>query len=192
MMNHFFAKRYEMKKFTTKTVVAIAIGAALYGVGGLLSIPVFANTTLRPAIAILAIFAALFGPVVGFLVGILGHSLTDLFGGWGFWPSWILGSGIAGCIIGFFGKATRERLDGGDFPGKDIATFLLLSLAGNFIGYSVSAILDYFIYSEPLNKVIAQQLIGSGSNTVMIAVIGTTILALVANRNKQESNLSED
>ena len=181
-----------MKKFTAKTVVVIAIGAALYGVGGLLSIPVFANTTLRPATAVLAIFAALFGPIVGFFVGILGHALTDLFGGWGFWPSWILGSGIAGLIVGFFGKATSNRLDEGTFPTKDIVLFIILGLAGNFIGYSVSAILDYFIYSEPLNKVIAQQLISSSTNTVMIAIIGTAILALVANRNKQESNLSED
>ena len=41
-----------MKKFTAKTVVVIAIGAALYGVGGLLSIPVFANTTGRRRAAI--------------------------------------------------------------------------------------------------------------------------------------------
>ena len=38
-----------------KTVVIIAIGAALYGVGGLLSVPVFANTTIKPAMAILEI-----------------------------------------------------------------------------------------------------------------------------------------
>lgn len=181
-----------MKKFTAKTVVVIAIGAALYGVGGLLSIPLFANTTLRPATAILAIFAALFGPIVGFLVGILGHALTDLFGGWGFWPSWILGSGIAGLIVGFFSKTTGDRLEEGSFSVKDTIVFILLGLAGNFIGYSVSAILDFFLYSEPLNKVIAQQLISSSTNTAMIAIIGTAILALIAKRNKQESNLSED
>jgi energy-coupling factor transport system substrate-specific component len=181
-----------MKKFTAKTVVVIAIGAALYGVGGLLSIPLFANTTLRPATAILAIFAALFGPIVGFLVGILGHALTDLFGGWGFWPSWILGSGIAGLIIGFFGKATSDRLEGGEFPVKDLVLFICMGLGANFIGYSISAILDYFLYSEPLNKVIVQQLVSSGTNTLMIALIGTAILKLIANRNKQESNLSED
>ncbi|GAK86300.1 substrate-specific component MtsA [Vibrio ponticus] len=41
---------------SAKTVVVIAIGAALYGIGGLpmFGIPVFANTTLKPAMAVLA------------------------------------------------------------------------------------------------------------------------------------------
>ncbi len=65
---------------SAKTVVAIAIGAALYGIGGLpmFGIPVFANTTLKPAMAVLALFAVLFGLPVGFLVGIIGHWVTDL------------------------------------------------------------------------------------------------------------------
>lgn len=65
----------------TKMVVIVALGAALYGVGGLLSIPVFTNTSLKPAMAILALWSAAFGPVVGFLVGFIGHMLTDLFAG---------------------------------------------------------------------------------------------------------------
>lgn len=63
--------------FSAKTVVIIAIGAALYGIGGLpmFGIPVFANTTLKPAMAILALFSVLFGPGVGFL---LASSATGL------------------------------------------------------------------------------------------------------------------
>ncbi len=66
---------------SAKTVVVIAIGAALYGIGGLpmFGIPVFANTTLKPAMAVLALFSVLFGPLVGFLVGFIGHWVTDLF-----------------------------------------------------------------------------------------------------------------
>ncbi|WP_375145178.1 ECF transporter S component, partial [Vibrio parahaemolyticus] len=46
---------------SAKTVVVIAIGAALYGIGGLpmFGIPVFANTTLKPAMAVLALFSVL-------------------------------------------------------------------------------------------------------------------------------------
>jgi len=49
--------------FSAKTVVVIAIGAALYGIGGLpmFGVPVFANTTLKPAMAVLALFSVLFG-----------------------------------------------------------------------------------------------------------------------------------
>ena len=66
-----------------RMVVIIAIGSALYGVGGLLSVPVFANTTIKPAMAILALIAGVYGPLVGFLVGFLEHWLTDMFAGWG-------------------------------------------------------------------------------------------------------------
>ncbi len=47
--------------FSAKTVVVIAIGAALYGIGGLpmFGVPVFANTTLKPAMAVLALFSVL-------------------------------------------------------------------------------------------------------------------------------------
>lgn len=64
-----------------KMVVVVAIGAALYGLGGLIGIPIFANTMIKPAMAILALFAGVYGPVVGFLVGFLGHWITDLFAG---------------------------------------------------------------------------------------------------------------
>ena len=61
-------------KLSTKTVVVIAVGAALYGIGGLpmFGVPVFANTTLKPSMAILALFSVLFGPFVG-TIGV-GHS----------------------------------------------------------------------------------------------------------------------
>jgi len=183
-----------MKKFSAKMVVVIAIGAALYGVGGLpvFGIPIFAETTLKPAMAILAIFAALYGPIVGFLVGILGHFITDLFAGWGVWLTWVLGSGIVGLVIGLFKKFTKERLEKGEFPVKDIVVFILLALVGNFVGYSISAFLDYVLYAEPASKVIAQQLIIASTNTVLIAVIGSLILGLIAKRKKQGSNLTEE
>lgn len=51
-----------------KTLIVIASGALLYGIGGLpmFGVPVFANTTLKPAMAILAVYSVLFGPIVGF------------------------------------------------------------------------------------------------------------------------------
>ena len=106
---------------SAKTVVVIAIGAALYGIGGLpmFGIPVFANTTLKPAMAVLALFSVLYGPIVGFLVGFIGHWVTDLFAGWGVWLTWVLGSGIVGMIIGLFPILTKKRIESGLFDKKD-------------------------------------------------------------------------
>ena len=183
-----------MKTLSVRTVVVVAIGAALYGIGGLpvFGVPIFAETTLKPAMAILAIFAAMYGPIVGFLVGFLGHLITDLFAGWGVWLTWVLGSGIVGVAIGILPMITRRRLDEGECPVADIVKFIVLAFVGNFVGYAISALLDYLIYAEPAGKVIAQQLIISSTNTVMIGVIGTAVLIYIAKRRKQGSGLSEE
>lgn len=175
-----------------KAVVVIAIGAALYGVGGLISIPVFANTTIKPAMAVLALFAAVYGPVIGFLVGFLGHLLTDLFAGWGVWLTWVLGSGIVGAAIGLFGRMTEHSIDKGELKRSAIGLFILLSFLGNFIGYMISAILDYLIFAEPMDKVITQQLIIAFSNTIVITILGTLLLLLVVRRTTSKMNLQKD
>ena len=183
-----------MNHLSVKIVVLTAIGAALYGIGGLpvFGIPLFASTTLKPATAILAIFAALYGPVVGFLVGIIGHLITDLFAGWGVWLTWVLGSGIAGIIIGFLPKLTARRLENGAFPAGDIVLFIVLALAGNIFGYSVSALLDFLIYKEPASKVMLQTALAGSTNTVLIAIVGTAILLLIARRKQAATGLSEE
>ena len=55
------------KKFGIKEVVAIGIGTALFVVLTEVQIPVVIvpNTALQPRMAVLAFFAAVFGPVVG-------------------------------------------------------------------------------------------------------------------------------
>ncbi|KJY92034.1 MULTISPECIES: ECF-type riboflavin transporter substrate-binding protein [Vibrio] len=178
---------------SAKTVVVIAIGAALYGIGGLpmFGIPVFANTTLKPAMAVLALFSVLFGPLVGFLVGLIGHWVTDLFAGWGVWLTWVLGSGIVGMVIGFFPRLTQNRISKGEFSLKDFSLFIILALIGNIAGYGCSAFLDTVLYAEPFTKVFTQLTIIAAGNTVLIAVVGYFILKSVAKRNKQSRNLTE-
>ena len=68
-----------------KSVVIIAIGAALYGFGGLLSIPVFTNTYLKPAMAVLGLFAALWGGLYPYITkknleqGVFGGKQVAIF-----------------------------------------------------------------------------------------------------------------
>ncbi|PSU45909.1 ECF-type riboflavin transporter substrate-binding protein [Photobacterium frigidiphilum] len=178
---------------SAKTVVLIAIGAALYGIGGLpmFGIPVFANTTLKPAMAVLALFSVLFGPLVGFLVGFIGHWVTDMFAGWGVWLTWVLGSGLVGLIIGLYPKITRGRLDMGKFTKFDFSLFVFLAFLGNVIGYGCSAYLDSVLYAEPFTKVMAQLTIIATGNTLLIAIVGHYILTAVAKRKQQSYNLKE-
>ncbi|MCE7553535.1 ECF-type riboflavin transporter substrate-binding protein [Aliivibrio fischeri] len=178
---------------SAKTVVVIAIGAALYGIGGLpmFGIPVFANTTLKPAMAVLALFSVLYGPIVGFLVGFIGHWVTDLFAGWGVWLTWVLGSGIVGMIIGLFPIITKNRIESGLFDKKDFLIFVVLAFFGNVFGYGTSAFLDTILYAEPFTKVFMQLCIIAAGNTFLIAIVGYFILNSLAKRKKQSTNLTE-
>lgn len=65
-------------KFGIKEVVAIGIGTALFVALTEIQIPTgIPNTYLQPRMAIMAFLAAVFGPIVGAVVGILGHALGD-------------------------------------------------------------------------------------------------------------------
>nr|MCR5723280.1 ECF transporter S component [Lachnospiraceae bacterium] len=68
-----------MKRFSVKTVVAIGIGAALFFVlGRFVSIPSgIPDTNISIQYGVLAFIAAVFGPIAGFLAGIIGHFFID-------------------------------------------------------------------------------------------------------------------
>ena len=70
-------------KLSIKSIVAIGIGAALFFVlGRFVAIPSpVPNTTINIQYAILGVFGVIFGPVVGLLVGFVGHTLIEL--SWG-------------------------------------------------------------------------------------------------------------
>lgn len=78
--------------WNTRTVVATGIGAALYGAASWINVPIVPDTQLRPAIALLAILGALYGPVVGFIAGFIGHVFNDLITSGAVW--WSLGAGF--------------------------------------------------------------------------------------------------
>lgn len=70
-----------MKKFGIKEVVATGIGTALFIVLTEVQIPlgIIPNTSMQPRAAVLAFLAAVFGPVVGGIIGLLGHALGKVF-----------------------------------------------------------------------------------------------------------------
>ena len=71
-----------------KTFVAVGIGAALFFVlGRFVAIPSpVPNTNISLQYAVLALLAAMYGPVAGGLIGFIGHALIDL--SWGGIPWW--------------------------------------------------------------------------------------------------------
>ena len=89
------------KKFGIKHVVAMGIGTALFVVLTNVQIPVgfIPNTALQTRAAVLAFFSAIFGPVVGGAIGLIGHALGDaVFYGAGYSRTLYSASSLA-CLL---------------------------------------------------------------------------------------------
>ncbi|AER20811.1 ECF-type riboflavin transporter substrate-binding protein [Streptococcus suis] len=181
-----------MKNNSIKTVVATGIGAALFVViGHLINIPTFVpNTSIQLQYAVQSLLAVVFGPVVGFLVGFIGHTLKDSLT-YGPWWSWILASGVFGLVVGLTKK--RLRIQEGIFEGKDILFFNLVQIGANVLAWGVIApVLDILIYSEAANKVFAQGLVAGIANSITVAIAGTLLLAVYAKSQTKTGSLSKD
>ena len=180
-----------MKKFSVKTVVAIGIGAALFFVLGKIAIPSFvANTNISLQYAILAMFATLFGPIAGALIGFIGHALIDLSWGGSPWWSWIIASAVVGAIIGLM----TMKLDLSDgFDKKKMIKFNIAQIVAHLVAWAVVApVLDIVIYSEPVEKLFAQGLMASIANIITTGVVGTLLLFAYSKTLVKKGSLSKE
>jgi len=121
-------------KLSTRTIVAIGIGAAVFLVlNRFVSIPSgIPNTTINTAYAFLAFMAVIFGPIAGALIGLIGHVLTDATAYGSVWWSWVIVSVFVGAVIGLSWK--RINIENGIFGKKEIITFNLYQIAANLVG----------------------------------------------------------
>ena len=176
-----------MFKVTTRTIVAIGLGAAIFTLLFMyVKIPSpVPETQFQTAYGVAAFFATLFGPIAGALIAFIGHALSDAVQYGTPWWSWVIASGVAGLVFGFAFK--RTRVEEGEFKGKDILTFNLYNVIGNVIAWIVIApLLDILIYQEPVNLVFVQGATAAGMNIISVAVIGTLLLiAYAATRTKK-------
>ena len=137
------------KKNFFRFVTAIGIGAVLmFVLNKYLAFPTgIPNTSFQLGIPILAVFAAVFGPIAGFLIGFIGHTLVDLSWG-GVWWSWVISSAFFGLVVGSFRKFFR--IEAGGFGVKQALLFNVIQTVANIAAYVfVARILDLFMYNEP-------------------------------------------
>ncbi len=163
-------------KFGIKEVVAIGIGTALFVALTEIQLPTpIPNTYLQPRMAVMAFLAAVFGPLVGGVVGILGHALGDAMFYGSIWWSWVFPDGVVGFAIGWF-AAKYAIKEGGFGTGKMIAFFNLVQAAANAVAWIlVAPFLDIIIYAEPANKVFIQGLGACTGNIIIIGILGTLL-----------------
>lgn len=185
-MSEFF-----FKKSPIVTTVGTGVGAALFFVvGRFIAIPSpIPNTSISLQYAVLALFAVLYGPVAGFLIGLVGHYLIDI-SSFGAWWSWILTSAVFGLVLGLL--TLKLKLDKDSFKTQSIAWFVASLVITNALCWIVIApALDVLIYAEPANKVFVQGLTSFGANTVTSAIVGTILAIAYARTITSSNSLSE-
>ncbi|MDR2211863.1 MAG: ECF-type riboflavin transporter substrate-binding protein [Spirochaetaceae bacterium] len=164
------------KIISVKTVVAIGIGAALvFVLMRFVAVPSgVPNTNLNLGIAITTIFAAIFGPLAGFLIALIGHTLTDLTFGFGVWWSWVIADAVYGLLIGLFWKI--YRIKEGKFAVLQAVYFNLIQIIVNAIAWiGIAPVLDILIHKEPVDKVFLQGIVAWGLNAGVVLILGTLL-----------------
>lgn len=181
------------KGLSVKSVVAIGIGSAIYVIlARFTSIPIgIPNTNIELVYPFLALIAAIYGPIVGFSVGFIGHALNDFLMYGQTWWSWVLATAILGLIIGFYGRTLK--LDEGEFKGKQIVGFNIAQIIGEIVAFVLIApIGDILIYSEPANKVFTQGVVAAVVNSVVTLILGTILLKAYAATKVKKGSLKKD
>lgn len=182
-----------MKKMSIKTVVAIGIGAALFFVlGRFVAIPSgVPNTNITLQYAVLGLFAVMYGPVAGGIIGFLGHTLIDLSWGGSPWWSWVLASAVVGVVIGF--AANKIKLAEGEFGKKELLTYTLFTLIAMVVSWMVVApVLDLVIYAEPISKLVAQAIAATIINFLAATVVGGLLMFAYSKTVAKTGSLKKD
>lgn len=178
--------------FTTMTVVATGLGAALFMVlFTYVKVPSpIQNTSFQIAFGISAFFGALFGPLCGFLVAFIGHMLSD-FIGQGLWWSWIIASGVSGLISGiaYFAVDVHNT----PLTKKKFVYFCIINIIGSFVAYLLVAPgLDVLIYSEPANLVFVQGIGASAMNAIASCLVGGFLLLAYSKTKTTKGSLTKE
>jgi energy-coupling factor transport system substrate-specific component len=161
-----------MRKNGVREAVAAVIGIILFVALTEVQIPVptVSNTDLQVRAALIAFLAAMFGPVVGGVVGLVGHALGDVIFYREVYWSWVIADAVFGILVGLFSK--WFKIKEGHFRGKEIGLFNLIQIAANIVAWLVIApVLDIWWNKEAAATVFKQGGVACLTNILVIAVL---------------------
>jgi uncharacterized membrane protein/HAMP domain-containing protein len=133
----------ELKKW----ILIAIIGAVVYGVLSWLTtfmrLSEALGVDLRPAVALPIMLGFIYGPGVGFFVGLAGNALGDYLNWSDFYWNWTLGNGLIGLFPGLY-RAYWGRYRNFNDLGKATIFMVLGIVSGMFL----AAVLDIWICRE--------------------------------------------
>lgn len=183
----------KQSKFGIKQVVAAGIGTALFVVLTTVQIPLgfIPNTALQVRAGVLAFMAALYGPVVGGIIGLAGHALGDALFYGGVWWSWVFPDALFGVLVGLFAK--KYAIEEGDFASAKIVLFNVVQVVANAVAWILLApVLDIAIYAEPSDKVFLQGIWAFVGNIIICAILGTLLAVGYSKVRGRSSSLQQE
>jgi energy-coupling factor transport system substrate-specific component len=150
--------RSRLWEVSSRTIVYAAIGAALYAVLGLISIPVpgFQNVSIRPAYALVPFFGYAFGPIAGFFTGFVGNIVIDQLSGYGALTAWnwSLANGLAGLLAGILPAYVFARRGTQDGRSGQLISVAIIAVLATIIGF-LFVLTDIWVFGNDLNTAIA-------------------------------------
>ncbi|HCK87346.1 MAG TPA: ECF-type riboflavin transporter substrate-binding protein [Erysipelotrichaceae bacterium] len=182
-------------KFSTKTIVATGLGAAVFLVLFMyVKIPSpVPETNLQIAYGVSSFFAAVFGPLAGFLVAFVGHALNDFISYGSPWWSWVFASGASALITGLCAGKVAPAVESGKFEKKEMTLFVLYAVIGNAVAWLlVAPVLDIVMYAEPVNTVFLQGITAFIIDAIVSVAVGAILLKAYASTKTGQGTLSKE
>jgi len=179
-------------EWNTKTIVGVALGAALFGVlMNFGSIKVTTNTNFSTAFIVPVIVGGLFGPLAAALSAGLGNVVADTIGGWGYWWDWSAGNAIVGLLIGLL-PLYGANIEKGIFKVKHAVIFALIAILGNGLAFGlITPVLTKLFYGGELTVTYIQAQAAVIANATVLIVVGLPVLFAWAARNASAQNLTK-
>lgn len=170
-------EKQSLWSFGTRQVVFAAIGAALYGVlsfvFNFLQLPASGNVAFRPAIVIPLFFGVTFGPIVGFITGMLGNIIGDLLSGYGFWIWWDLGNGLIGLVAGLCAGMMVDYKS-----VKDIITAEVFVVLGCAVGMFVASVSEMWVSGLDFATAMATNFVPAFITNIINGLVLTPLLMI--------------
>ena len=148
---------------------------------------------MQIAYGVSSFFAAVFGPLAGFLVAFVGHALNDFIAYGSPWWSWVFASGAGALVTGLCAAKVAPKVEAGEFGKSEMIYFALYAVIGNALAWLlVAPILDIVMYAEPVSTVFLQGITAFVIDAIVSVVVGGLLLKAYASTKVKQGSLSKE